>query len=541
MQDSGQCRIGFKVSSGARNRDLRSRSNVAVALTSPLKHPDKPAASAAKAAGPLGEKAVKGIVWLLVQTLSTKFLSLGTQLTLAWFLAKEDFGLIGLAFTVTAFVSVFQEAGLKDVLVHRNDRFDRWANAAFWMSAFLGLTGMAATIASAPIAAALYGEARLFGVLLMLSTISPIAGLMAVPQAQLANRLAFRALSRIGIVSALAGAFLSCLLASAGFGAYAIASGFVCSTTVRLFLLWGAAPYKPKRRLQLNRWKFLANDSFVMLITGVLLTCVFQGDYIALGLFHDSEVVGLYYFAFSLSAQAVGLFTNNLTQVLFPTLALLKNEPGRQAAAFLRSSKLLALACVPFCLAQAALADPVITLAFPERWHDATPILQVLSIGMAMRSVGSPGGSMMKSQGRFGSIFVVTAVYSVVFMLTVLLAAAYGGAVTVALAASACFLVVGPINLYVALPASHRSWRAIWGIYAGPLLATAGVAGALAGPMLLLDDSTGGHLCRMAVVGFVGLPLYVLLIRWLCPQQTLDAAARMRPLLARASSRFGLT
>ena len=483
--------------------------------------------------GPLGEAAAQGIAWLLVQTVATKFLSLGTQLALAWFLAKEDFGLIGLAFTITAFVAILQEAGLRDILVHRHDRFERWANASFWMSAFLGLAGMAVTIAAAPLAIVIYGEQRLLGLLLLLSLVSPLGALMAVPQAELANRMAFETLSRIGIISAVSGAFLSCSLAAIGFGPYAIAAGLLCGNSVRLACLWNAAPFRPRRSFQFKRWRFLANDSFVILSTGVLLTCVFQGDYIALGLFHDPEVVGLYYFAFSLSAQAVALFTNNLTQVLFPALASLKNEPSRQATAFLRSSNLLALACVPFCVAQAALAEPLMDLVFPERWRDAAPILQILSLGMAFRSVGSPGGSMMKSQGRFGTIFLVTVIYSVIFIACVLTASAYGGAHAVALAASVCFAFVGPINLYVALPKSYRKWGSILKIYAGPLSATACTSGVLFAAWLSLPGAWRGSMGALLLVGFGGLPLYALLVRLLLPDEAADIAARLRPFLSR--------
>ncbi len=54
-----------------------------------------------------------------------------------------------------------------------------------------------------------------------------------------------------------------------------------------------------------------------------------QGDYMLLGLFHDSEVVGQYFFAFALSMQTMQMVMPNLSAVFFPALTALQREPPR--------------------------------------------------------------------------------------------------------------------------------------------------------------------------------------------------------------------
>ncbi len=77
--------------------------------------------------------------------------------------------MIGLAYTVTAFIGVLQRAGLRDILIHRHAQFDRWANPVFWMSACLGIGGMLLTLSAIPLATHLYGEPMLAGLLAVLS------------------------------------------------------------------------------------------------------------------------------------------------------------------------------------------------------------------------------------------------------------------------------------------------------------------------------------------------------------------------------------
>ena len=484
-----------------------------------------------KPAKPIGQAAARGFSWLLAQTVATKIISMGSQLLLAWLLLRDDFGLIGLAYTVTAFVSVFQQAGLKEILVHRHDQFHRWATPVFWMSACLGLAGAAATLLSLPIVVWLYSEPRLAGLLAVLSLIAPLSAMGVVPQAMLTNGFRFKALSFVAIISTFTGVLLSCGLAWLGWGAYAIVLGLVLSATVRLGLLWWLAPFKPRAAIQLRRWRYLIGDSSLILITGVLLVCVYQGDYISLGIFHDTDTTGLYYFAFTFSLQTIVLFTSNLSSVLFPALAQMKHEPERQMTAFFRACRLLALLCIPFCFTQAFLADPLVRLLFPEKWYGAIPFLQILGVGMAFRAVGGPGGSMMQSQGRFRSVFKLTLAYSTVFMVSVFMAAYFGGAIFVAVTASIVFTLIGPINLYVAALPLQKNWRAIGSVYSVPVISTLLALSAGALVSTIVPASTENDLVYIGTILLVGCPVYGWLVRVMAPSDCRDLQNRIAGVL----------
>jgi PST family polysaccharide transporter len=82
----------------------------------------------------LARRTASGFVWMTTQSLGLKLLSAASQLALAWLLQPTEFGLIGLAYAVTGFTALIQQAGLREILVQRHNRFRRWSNAAFWMS-----------------------------------------------------------------------------------------------------------------------------------------------------------------------------------------------------------------------------------------------------------------------------------------------------------------------------------------------------------------------------------------------------------------------
>src|SRR3954471_8042125 len=103
--------------------------------------------------GSLRQRTVGGILWVAFQSLASRGILIIQQLVLAWLLAKSDFGLIGLAYTVTSFVTVLSNPGIDAVLVQRQRRFDLWATPAFWMGMSAGLIGMVVMILAAPVAA----------------------------------------------------------------------------------------------------------------------------------------------------------------------------------------------------------------------------------------------------------------------------------------------------------------------------------------------------------------------------------------------------
>ena len=67
----------------------------------------------------LADRTSRGAAWMTVQTILTKVLSLGSQLILARLLLEEDFGLYGLALTVYSFAAMIHQAGIQEVLIHR--------------------------------------------------------------------------------------------------------------------------------------------------------------------------------------------------------------------------------------------------------------------------------------------------------------------------------------------------------------------------------------------------------------------------------------
>lgn len=484
----------------------------------------------------LARRTAHGFIWLMAQTIGSKLVGMAGQVVLAWLLMPDDMGLWAKASIIMGFSSLVQTAGLRETLIHRQRNYHLWANSAFWMSVVLGLCGALLMAAAAWPAAYYFKEPRLFGLLLVLAATSPLISLDLVAEAKLQNQMRFGLLAAVNWGIELLKLALTVLFAwilPREYKAYSFVLPRPIVAVAKLLILWNAARPPVKRFPQFERWKYMFNDSATLFISGLFLMLQWQGDYIVLGLFFNQAILGIYFLAFNLSTQTMQLFTGNLTGVLFPALSKLQGDPKRQIRAFLDATRMLALIAVPLCLLQMGIADPGVRLFFQDnKWQDAIPVLQALSIGMAFRVVASPGGSLIQAQGRFRVILITNVINAVVFLALVTIGALLGRAdapslwmrpaTTVGIAVAFYFAVIGPIFLYVAIYPSGGTWRDIRRIYTAPMLAGGiSVAGAMfVGnwvPVDKIHSHRWGQAVRLAVILAWFLVLYVPLIRFAAP------------------------
>jgi PST family polysaccharide transporter len=135
-----------------------------------------------------------------------------------------------------------------------------------------------------------------------------------------------------------------------------------------------------------------------------------------IGLFHDENVVGLYFWGFALSMQTMFLLATGLKDVLFPTLSKLNDQPQRQAVGFRNALRLMMLVAAPAAVLQAVTADPLVKLLFEQRWEPAIPVVQYLSFAMLSQPMQVMAMSLIMALGRFRLMTLVGFVQAVLLV-----------------------------------------------------------------------------------------------------------------------------
>ena len=471
--------------------------------------------------------------------MASKALGLLAQLILARLLLRVDFGLFGLTLTVATFCRLLEQAGVRDVLISRQRAFRTWANAGFWLSLASGVVAGGLMVALAPWAARFYttdDPARLIQLITLMAITSPLSALATVPAARLQIQMRFRAIASVEVAATAADAACKVALAWLGFGALSFVLASVLAAILRLAAVWTLAPVRLRWTCQLRRWKYLVRNGAMVVVATFCYVLIGQGDYIVLGHFASPEVVGVYFLAFNFSMHTITLLTVNLSRVLLPALSQLAREPQRQLAAFVRASRTLALVAIPLCFGQAAVAGPVVRLLFQERWYGAIPLIQLLSVGMALRTVSWPTVSLMQAQGRFRARMLLSIASVLIFFPLIVGGYRAGGVLGVALAVAGFYVGVTLTNIYLALISSPHPWSDMAHICVRPIVLSALTlcAALLLGAAIArqLPASAAADLLQVIVTVVVSMALYVPLVRRLDAEpwrEAIGQLARLSP------------
>jgi PST family polysaccharide transporter len=473
--------------------------------------------------GGLGARTAKGAAWIGAQTLLTKVVASIGQVVLArFYLPAHDFGLIGLATTVTVFTMTIQQTGVRDVLIHRHRAFHCWANAAFWMSLAIGLAAGLATAASGPIAAWAYHQPDLVKFLLVWAAVIPLSALSTVPQARLQADFRFRFLSILGVLESVVLLAATIAFARAGFGPICVAYAQLLVSILRLPPMWLAGGTHVRLRFDWRRWRYLAGDSGLTIAGSLALAVVIQGDYVALGLFRSARDVGYYFFAYNLSIHVHILLSAAFVSVCMSSFSMMRGDSSRQLSAYLLITKLVGSVGVPACLFQAVFAGPIVRTLFGLKWGPAVPLLSLLSIGTAFRIATGPAYSMIKAQGRFKQLFVFSAVYACVFATAVGLAAWLGGSLGVAATVMCMMIVIDPVLILIAIRNSGGPVTEIANVYLAPLLAGGAAVTAAWWVGRFLPGVTG-DIPRLMIGAICMTIVYASLLRIVAPSLWLQA------------------
>jgi PST family polysaccharide transporter len=477
----------------------------------------------------LRQKTTTGMIWLGIQMVATRGVTFFQQFVLVWLIAKEDFGLIGLAYTVTMFVNLLSNPGIDAVLIQRHRRYRQWATPAFWLGISVGLAGSAILLAAAPVAAWAYGRSELTGLILVLAIVPPLQALQIVPRARLQMEMRIKPLVQLGVTTSVLTAVLTIIGAALGMGAYSFVVPVPIVSMIIAAMAWRLARPPLRPRLEISRWRYLFADSAALGGSRVMHTIVGQGDRIGLGLANIPDAsIGIYFVAYKLSTQTFLLLASSVPTVLFPSLSKLSLDPELQLRSTRRATRLLALVTIPFCLLQMLLAGPVIRLACPPGWADAILPLQILTLGILITSPSWPMQSLMMSQRRFQKLFKLSVSTAVVFCALIAIAlAVWPGIVSVATAVALWYFWCTPV-FWVA---AHRDvpffdyYREI----ARPL--GAGVVASLPCVLLLsmLPDGKMADAIALAAIPAVFCCIFVIVARRLARADCDDFVVQIAP------------
>jgi O-antigen/teichoic acid export membrane protein len=410
----------------------------------------------------ISKSIVSGAIWSAFQMVGTKVFSMLGQLILAWILLPQDFGKISLVYTLTSLGIVLQNFGLTDVLISRGKSFDILIPLAKSITFVLATASIVVVLLLGVAGGIIYDDIEITYLVLIFSLSIPFNTFSVIPDAKLRSTLQFRTLSLAQFYGVFLTQLFTIILALLSFGVYSFVIPAVIVAALNYLYLNYHSGIGFLFKVTFRRWSHLVNNSAWGFVSAICHRVIQQFDFAVLGLFALQAEVGIYYLAFSLSVQAIGLLVGSIAPVLFPALNKVPKEDKTQLKIILlRITAVLALLGMPFALWQAVSVKPLILLFLPQKWNDCIQLVQILSIGVGFQVVGSLWTVALRLKADFKKQALYAVLTSIYFLALVIPFSYFYKSTGTAIAVTLFNITSSPVLIYYSFKYFNINFREV--------------------------------------------------------------------------------
>ena len=359
-------------------------------------------------------------------------IGIASTLVLARLLDTTDFGIVAIAFTISAAFSSLSNVGVTENLVRHQTVGRAELDTGFTVQlAKGGITGLLLLVV-APFAAGWFSEPRLTNVIYILAAIFALGGLENIGIIFFRRDMRFDRefqLSAIERVLTFVATLTSALLLRSY---WALVIGLVVGKIVRLIATYAMQPYRPK--LGLHAWRNLAGFSAWMWLSSLVYIVWFRADPLVVGSQVTKAALGLYVVALDIALLPATEIMEPIGAVLFAGFAAERNA-GRnpQGNAFGLAVSLM-MVMAPIALVLSAASTEIVGVLLGAKWSAAAPLVAMLTFAVVLSPFSNTAAQSLTASGKVRANLAVVVCASIIKVGVLFVAARTGDLSAIAIA-----------------------------------------------------------------------------------------------------------
>ncbi len=461
----------------------------------------------------MSQKMATGAAWMFASRVILNSLGFISTVVLARLLVPDDFGVVAIATAVATIVALMTELSLAQSLIRHPDPQSDHFHTAWSLSIIRALILTAIVIVAAFVTPVIYGDERLFSIMLMLAGATFIGG-MQNPMVSMPQReMIFTQDVILNIGEKVVGFIVGVGLALYLRNYFALIFSVLASQLIRTILSYALSPYRP--RFTLSKWRELLSFSVWVSLSYGLVQINIKSDALFIGRFATTIDVGHYNMGDRVALIGVRELMSPLISTLFPAYSRMQGAPDRMAAAYIRAQGLLI--CLSFAAGAmlALVADPMVRFFLGDKWLDTVPYLQAIAVLLAMNSMQG-ARELGMALGASKSVFQRDLAFAIVRIILVVagmsLAPIWGFGIIAGLLIGRALATIFDIgnNMFLVRRLIMVSLSRQIALAIRPLLAATAMAIMIILLHRYIPFSPGkyGEMAQMAVAGIVGFSTY---------------------------------
>lgn len=338
--------------------------------------------------------------WSFLQQFGFIAINFVVSIILARILMPSDFGIVGIALIFNGFANIISDGGLSSSLIRTKNVDETDYSVVFITNLVVSILLYFLIFISAPFIAEQFNNLELIVIIRVVALSIVISSLTIIQSVKLTKELQFKKKLILGLPALLISGIVSLYLAYNGFGVWSLIFKDLAFSTLVGALLWIDSKWVPKFEFSYSKFKYHFNYGYKLLLTD-LLAKVFNDSYtIIIGKFFSVTQLGLYSRAKSLAELPNGVVFSAINRVMFPLLAQVNDDDQRLKYIYSQIIKRVAFILIPLLTLLLIFAKPIIIFLLTEKWIDAVPYFQILTLAAIMSPLQSYNLNICKVKGR---------------------------------------------------------------------------------------------------------------------------------------------
>lgn len=348
----------------------------------------------------LQSKTVNSYKWSFLAELASSLVVPIVYIINAKLLKPEDFGIVTAATILISFSQIIWGAGFSKALIQKQERISESSNIVFWSNLGFGFLLFILLFLFAPFIAGVFKDNRLLAVIKVLSFLILLGSFSSVQLTLLQKEFQFKKIFWIRVLTVALPGMTSIPLAYFGFNYWALVYGSLMGQIAQTILLWLVSDWRPKFYFDFTLFKeFWKFGAFVML-SGMSAWFYSWADSMIVGLYFDSQHLGIYRTGNFFATMAFGLFFAPLIPVLYSAFSKISKDRERLKLKHEIVVKLLAIISLPIGFGLFAIQDHIATVFFGVHWEGIALIIGTLGLAHSISWIVGANGEIYRAIGR---------------------------------------------------------------------------------------------------------------------------------------------
>jgi O-antigen/teichoic acid export membrane protein len=360
------------------------------------------------------------VAWRWGTQVAAQLITWTSTLLVVRLLAPSDYGLFAMSQVVVTALAFLNGQSFATSIV-QTDRVDtRRVGQVFGMLLLANGTLATVQFLFAPFAAGYFDEPQVASLLRVQAAIFLAIPFIALPSELLARQLQFRKQGQINMASALVGALTALILASNGWGVWALIFAGLSIFYAKAVGMMIAARFRVRPVFDPRGAWDLFTFGGTLTLCQLFWIIQSQSDIVIAGRLLPTHDLGLYSEALFLTLIVTGRFIPPINEVALAAYSELHRAGQPLGPYFLKTARMVMMVTAPIYVGLSLTADTAVPTLFGNKWVEMVPIVGGLAMVMpafALQLICSP---VTNAMGR-PQVYLSTAIAGAIIMPTAFL------------------------------------------------------------------------------------------------------------------------